>query len=133
MESNPQRPSQSVSNQGQYASPPNQGYPPSAQSYPQMPPNQSYQQAPPLPNQASMPDPQRAGLRGALSRSKGLRLLLLGIVLVIGSIVFSVISYSFAIFAVNSGGTGYYTIFMGAVVVGAICAIIGFFRWILGR
>ena len=133
MESNPQRPSQSAPNQGQYASPPYQGYPPSAQSYPQMSPNQSYQQVPPLPNQTSMPDSQRAGLRGALCRSKGLRLLLLGIVLVIGGIVLSVISYSFAIFAVNDGGAGNYTIFTGAVVMGAVCAIIGFFHWILSR
>ena len=80
-----------------------------------------------------MPAPQQAGLRRVLCRSKGLRLLLLGIVLVIGGIVLSIISYSFANFTVNSGGTGYYTIFTGAVVIGAICAIIGFFRWILGR
>src|SRR5690348_12575094 len=115
MESNPQRPSQSAPNQGQYASPPYRGYPPSAQSNPQRPINQSYQQVPPQPNQTSMPVSQQAGLRDALRRSKGLRLLLLGLVLVIGGILLSVISYSFAVLAVNGGGAGNYTIFTGAV------------------
>jgi hypothetical protein len=59
--------------------------------------------------------------------------MLLGVILVVGGIVVSVISYSSAISAVGSGGTGYYIIFTGPIVIGAICAIVGFFRWLMGR
>lgn len=132
MENNPQTPSQLAPNQGQYL-PPYQGYPPSAQGYPQMLPDQSYQQIPPQPNQGFVPDPQLARPRRVLRRSRGLALMLLGVILVVGGLVLSVISYSSASSTAESGGTGNYILFTGPVVIGAICAIVGFFRWIMSR
>ncbi len=129
----PQMPSQPTPNQGQYPSPPYQGYPPSAPDYPQMPPNPSYQQVPSQPNQGLALSPQPARLRRVLRRSRGLRQMLVGGILVVGGILASVISYSFASSAAQSGSTGYYTIFTGAIVIGAIYNIVGFFRWIMGR
>lgn len=60
-------------------------------------------------------------------------MMLRGVILLVGGIVLSLISYSCASSAADNGGTGYYTIFTGAVVVGAIYAIVGFFRWIMGH
>jgi hypothetical protein len=121
MEDMPQMSSQLTSNQGQY---PPQGYLSPVSGYSQMPPNQSYQQEPSQPN--VMPDSPHI-LR------RGLGMILWGVLLVIGGTVLSIISYSCASSVANSGGTGYYTIFTGAIVIGAIYAIAGFFRWLLGR
>ena len=129
----PQMPSQPTPNQGQYPPPSYQGYPPSSSGYPQMPPNQSYPQVPPQPNQGLAPSPQPARPRRVLRRSRGLRQMLVGVILVVGGILASVISYSFASSAAQSGSTAYYTIFTGAIVIGAIYTIVGFFRWIMGR
>jgi len=125
MEDMPQMPSQLTSNQGQY---PPQGYLPPVSGYSQMPPNQSYQQEPSQPNVTSMPGPPHI-----LRRNRGLGMILWGVLLVIGGTVLSIISYSYASSVANSGGSGYYTIFTGAIVIGAIYAIAGFFRWLLGR
>jgi hypothetical protein len=125
----PQIPSQPTPNQRQYPLS-YQGYPPSAQGYQQMPPKQPYQQVSPQPNQGFVPSLQRARLWHALRRSRGLALMLLGGILIVGGIVLSVISYSFAS---SAAGNGYYTIFTGPIVIGIICTIFGFFRWIMGR
>jgi len=66
-------------------------------------------------------------------RSRRLRQMLVGVVLIVGGILASVISYSFASSAAQSGSTGYYIIFTGAIVIGAIYTIIGFVCWIMGR
>ena len=66
-------------------------------------------------------------------RGRGLTMVLRGVILVVGGIVLSLISYSCASSVAENGGTGYYTIFTGAVVIGVIYTIIGFFRWITGR
>jgi hypothetical protein len=60
-------------------------------------------------------------------------MMLQGVILVVGGIVLSLISYSCASSVAENGGTGYYTIFTGAVVIGVIYTIIGLFRWIAGR
>lgn len=129
MENMPQMPSQLTPNQGQY---PPQGYLPPVSGYPQMPPNQSYQQEPSQPNSTYMSGPQRARPPCMSHRSRGLRMILRGVLLVIGGTVLSIISYSCASSVADNGGTGYYTIFTGAIVIGAIYAIAGFFRWLLG-
>jgi hypothetical protein len=157
MESNPQMPHQSAPNQGQD---PHQGYAPSTQeAYPQMSvqpgqypppspyqgyvaspqgysqtvPNPPYQQMSPLPNQGPMSGSQSGRPPRILRRSRGLKMMLRGVILLVGGIVLSLISYSCASSAADSGGTGYYTIFTGAMIIGAIYAIFGFFRWIMGR
>jgi hypothetical protein len=123
----PQIPPQPFSQQEQYSPPPLQGYPLSAQSYSQ--PTQPYQQRSSLPNQGlNSGRPQRVR-----RTSRGLTIMLRGVILVVGGIVLSLISYSCASSVAENGGTGYYTIFTGAVVIGVIYTIIGFFRWILGR
>src|SRR5436853_6162225 len=94
---------------------------------PQMSPNQSYQQVPSLPNQGLVPDPQPARPRRVSRRSRGLTMMLRGTILVVGGIVLSLISYSCASSVADNGGTGYYTIFTGAIVIGVIYAIIGCF------
>ncbi len=133
MESNPQMPSQAIPGQGQYPPPPYQGYPPPVQGYPQVSPNQPYQQVPPQFNQGFVSGQQQARPRRVLRRSRGLRQMLVGVLLLVGGILASSISYSFASSAAQSGGTAYYTIFTGAIVIGAIYTILGFFRWIMGR
>lgn len=125
--------SQRVSDQGQYSSPPYQGYPPSAQGYSQMSPNQFYQQMSSLPNRGSMLGSQSGRPQRVLRKSRGRTMMLRGVILVVGGIVLSLISYSCASSVADNGGTGYYTVFTGTMVLGAIYAIFGFFRWILGR
>lgn len=126
-EGHPQIPPQPFSQQGQYPPPPFQEYPPSAQGYSQ--PTQPYQQRFSLPNQdLNSGRPQRVR-----RRSRGLTMMLRGVILVVGGIVLSLISYSCASSVAENGGTGYYTIFTGAVVIGVIYTIVGLFRWIAGR
>jgi hypothetical protein len=130
MENMPQMPSQLIPNQGQY---PPQGYLPPVSGYPQMPPNQFYQQEPSLPNSTYMPGLQRAKPPRMSRRSRGLAMILRGVLLVVGGIVLSMISYSCASSIADNGGTGYYTIFTGAIVIGAMYAIVGFIRWLRGH
>jgi hypothetical protein len=120
---------QPLSNAGQSSLSSEPGNAPSGQDYSQMPPNQSYQQVSPQPDQAVQP----TGLPRVSRRGRELIMMLLGVILAIGGIVLSVISYTSASSAVNNGGTGNYIIFTGPIVVGTICAIVGFFRWILRR
>jgi len=103
------------------------------QNYQQIPPNQSSQQVSPLPNQGPVSDSQATVLPHVSHRGKGLTTMLLGVILAVGGIVLSVISYTSASSAINNGGTGNYIIFTGPIVIGIICAIVGFFRWILRR
>jgi len=98
------------------------------QNYQQIPPNQSSQQVSPLPNQGPVSDSQATVLPLVWRRGKGLTTMLLGVILAVGGIVLSVISYSSASSAINNGGTGNYIIFTGPIVIGIICAIVGFFR-----
>jgi hypothetical protein len=117
MENNPHMPSQL---------PPNQGYLPISLSQP-------YQQMSSQPNQGPVSGSQSSRPRRVLRRSRGLTMMLQGVILIVGGIVLSLISYSCASSVADTGGAGYYTIFTGAVVIGAIYAIVGFLRWILGR
>ena len=133
MENKPQMPAQPLANPGQSAPSPEPGNAPSGQDYSQMPPNQSYQQVSPQPDQASVLGVQPTGLPRMSRRGRELTMMLLGVILAIGGIALSVISYSSASSAVNNGGTGNYIIFTGPIVIGTICAIVGFFRWILHR
>src|SRR5436853_7510636 len=80
----PNMPSQPTPGPGQYPSPPYQGYPPPVQGYLQMPPNQSYQQMPPQSNPGFVPSPQRARPWRVLRRSRGLRQMLVGVLLLVG-------------------------------------------------
>lgn len=129
----PQMPSQPTIQQGQYPPPFNQGYPPSAQGYPQIAPNQPYQQMSSQPTQGPVSGSQPGRSRRVLRRGRGLTMMLRGVILIVGGIVLSIISYSCASSVADNGGTGYYTIFTGAVVIGVIYAIVGLVRWILGR
>jgi hypothetical protein len=52
---------------------------------------------------------------------------------VVVGIVISMISYSCASAVASSGGTGYYTVFYGAIAIGAIYLIVGLFKMLLGR
>jgi len=124
---------QPISNPGQSSPSPERGNVPSGQDYSQMPPNQSDQQVLPLPNQGPVSDSQATGLPRVSCRGRGLTTMLLGVILAVGGIVLSVISYSSASSAINNGGTGNYIIFTGPIVIGTICASVGFFRWILRR
>ena len=123
MENQPQTPSQPTSNQGQYPLPSYQGFPPLAQGYPQMLSNQFYQEV------TLGPQPTRP--RHVSRKNRELIIALLGVLLVVIGIMLSTISYSLASSAVNNGGTGNYIIFTGPIVIGTICAITGFFRWIM--
>ncbi|HWS82955.1 MAG TPA: hypothetical protein VN207_01705 [Ktedonobacteraceae bacterium] len=133
MENKPQIPSQPIPNQEQSLPSSEQENAPSGQDYSQMPPNQSDQQVSPLPNQGPVSDFQATGLPRVSRRGRGLTTMLLGVILAVGGIVLSVISYSSASSAINNGGTGNYIIFTGPIVIGTICASVGFFRWILRR
>ena len=124
---------QPIVNPGQSPPSSEQGNAPSGQNYSQMPPNQSDQQVSPLPNQGPVSDLQATGLSRVSRRGRGLTTMLLGVILAVGGIVLSVISYSSASSAINNGGTGNYIIFTGPIVIGTICASVGFFRWILRR
>jgi hypothetical protein len=133
MENKPQMPAQPLSNPGQSAPSSEPGNAPSGQNYSQMPPNQSYQQVSHQPDQASVLGMQPTALPRVSRRGRELTMMLLGVILAIGGIALSVISYSLASSAVNNGGTGNYIIFTGPIIIGTICAIVGFFRWIPRR
>jgi hypothetical protein len=133
MENQPQMPSQPTSNQGQYPPPSHQGFPPPAQGYPQMPSNQSYQDRFLQPNQEITLGLEPTQPQYVSRKNRELIIALLGVLLVVVGIILSTISYSLASSAINNGGTGNYIIFTGPIVIGIICAIGGFFRWILVR
>jgi uncharacterized membrane protein len=133
MENQPQMPSQLTSNQGQYPPPSYQEFLPPAQDYPQTPPNQFYQHRSLQPNQELTLAPQPTRLQHVSRKNRELIIAFLGVLLVVVGIMLSTISYSLASSAVNNGGTGNYIIFTGPIIIGTICAITGFFRWILVR
>jgi hypothetical protein len=66
-------------------------------------------------------------------RISGAAMMVRGAILAGIGIVISLISYAFASSAADSGGTGYYTVFYGMIVVGVIYLIVGFFRMLAGK
>jgi hypothetical protein len=75
-------------------------------------------------NQQQNPKPKKTS--GAAMMARGAIFAAVGIVI-------SMISYSCASAAADSGGTGYYTVFYGIIVIGIIYFIVGFFKMLAGR